>query len=267
MQIVWYAAAFASFTALSFIAAMLGIGGGTLFTPLQVLFGVGMHQAATTSLFLTVLLSISATYVYRGAGRIDWRLAMAMGAASAAGGFSGGFTAEFLSNRALVLLLAASLALAGASMMHPGLGIHRRISCGEGRHIWRREVRDERYAVNLAVVLPLSFLAGALAGLVGIGGGVVMVPIMVLLSGVPMDIAVATSSVLVGVTAIFGLAGHLAGGTWNWDAGLVFALGVVPGAWLGARTMLRVDKRRLRIGFGIFMFVIASVLVLKSSLG
>ena len=163
-----------------------------------------------------------------------------------------------------MIILAASLVIAGAGMLHPGLGLHQRICGGEGRHLWRRRTFfEDEYTVNLAVVLPLAFVAGFAAGLVGIGGGVINVPILVLLSGVPIDVAVATSSMIVGFTAIFGFAGHLVSGQLNWTMIFIFSIGVVPGAWLGARTMLRLDKRRLRLGFGILMFFIAIVLILR----
>lgn len=264
MHLLFYAAVTASLMLIAFAAAMLGIGGGTLFTPLQIFFGIEMHEAAATSLFLSAMLGLCATFVYHRAGKIDWALALVMGGTAAAGGFAGGYLSAFFSEFTLVIILAASLVIAGAGMLHPGLGLHQRICGGGGRHLWRRRTFfEDEYTVNLAVVLPLAFVAGFAAGLVGIGGGVINVPILVLLSGVPIDVAVATSSMIVGFTAIFGFAGHLVSGQLNWTMIFIFSIGVVPGAWLGARTMLRLDKRRLRLGFGILMFFIAIVLILR----
>ena len=266
MGITFYIAMTGCLALIAFAASMLGIGGGTLFTPLQVFFGIDMHEAVATSLVLSATLGFCATFVYRSAGRIDWALALVMGGTAAAGGFTGGYLAAFLSDQTLVIILAASLVIAGAGMLHPGLGIHHHICGGEGRHLWRRQMFEDEYVVNLAIVLPLAFVAGVAAGLVGIGGGVINIPIMVLLSGVPMDIAVATSSPIVGVTALMAFAGHLVSGQPDWPLIIIFSIGVLPGAWLGAHMMLRMDKRMLRIGFGILMFFIAAVIILRQFL-
>ena len=68
MYPLMYAGIAASLAVLALVAALLGIGGGTLYTPLQLFFGIDIHEAATTSLFLIFILSIGATVVYRRAG-------------------------------------------------------------------------------------------------------------------------------------------------------------------------------------------------------
>jgi uncharacterized membrane protein YfcA len=90
---------------------------------------------------------------------------------------------------------------------------------------------------------------------------------MVLLFGIPMDIAVATSGLMVGVTALGGFAGHLAQGHFDWRMALMLAPGVFAGAWLGAHTMLRIDRELLKKIFGIAMFLIASGLIVRMILG
>ena len=73
---------------------------------------------------------------------------------------------------------------------------------------WSRKIGEEVYSVNIIAGLPLSALSGLMAGLLGIGGGVIKIPLMVLLLGVPMKTAVGTSCFMVGVTALFGFWGH-----------------------------------------------------------
>jgi uncharacterized membrane protein YfcA len=132
---------------------------------------------------------------------------------------------------------------------------------------WRRVCCGIEYELNLFAAVPISFAAGLLAGMVGIGGGVLKVPMMVLLFGVPMEVAVATSALMVGVTAMGGFAGHLLQGHFDWRMALVLAPVVFVAAQLGAHTMLRMDKARLRRTFGAAMFLVALAIVVRMVCG
>jgi uncharacterized membrane protein YfcA len=97
--------------------SMLGQGGGALYTPVQVFFGIRFHTAATTSLFLIMVTSLSATLVYRRAGRVDWGLALALEAATALGGLTGGLVSDRFSGTFLSLLFAGFIAFAATFMV------------------------------------------------------------------------------------------------------------------------------------------------------
>ena len=125
----------------------------------------------------------------------------------------------------------------------------------EGRHHkrlrrglfqWQRRVGEQLYQVNLGIGLPLSFLAGLVCGMVGVGGGILKVPLMVLLLGVPLDIAIGSSTLMIGLTAAAGFAGHLASGHWDWRLSLVLAAAVFAGGQIGSRISIRLDKRKLK---------------------
>ena len=264
MHLLAYVGAALALACVAFVASLMGIGGGTLYTPLQVFFGIGIHEAAATSLFLIFILPLSATRVYRKAGKIDWRMALVLECATVAGGISGGFSSQFIPSQLLAVILAAALALASLSMLHPAGNLHPHLTRGDSWYLWHRRCCGEGYVVNLLVALPVSFVAGALSGMVGIGGGVLKVPMMVLLFGVPMDIAIATSGLMVGITAAGGFAGHLAAGHWDWRMSLILAPGVFAGAWFGAHAMLRLNKRMLRKAFGVLMLIVAVALVYKT---
>jgi len=98
--------------------------------------------------------------------------------------------------------------------------------CGErpgGFFRWRRSMGPEPYCVNLALALPIAFVAGVVSGLIGVSGGILKVPMLVLLFGVPMNIAVGSSAFMVGLTAMGGFLGHLAAGHFNWKMALMLA--------------------------------------------
>ncbi len=260
---MWWVLAICMF-AVAVLFSMLGQGGGALYTPLQVWLGVDFHEAATTSLFLIMVTSVAASLVFHKARRIDWPLAIALETVTAAGGFAGGLGSGWLSGTTLSLIFAGVIGTAAVLMIRP---MREREPCpsgGDGLFIWHRTQAQQHYCVDMALALPFSFAAGALSGMVGVGGGLIKVPLMVMVLGVPMDIAVGSSALMVGLTASGGFAGHLVHGHWNWRLSLVLAAAVFVGGQIGSRITVRLDQRTLKTGFGWFLLVIASTMVLEA---
>ncbi len=254
----------AAMFAVALVFSMLGQGGGALYTPLQVWSGIGFHEAATTSLFLIMVTSLSASLVFHKARKIDWPMAIVLESVTALGGFAGGLASGLLSGATLSLLFAGIIASAAVFMIRP---IRKQVPAGPrsgGVFAWRRVLGEQTYSVNLAVALPLSLLAGLASGMVGVGGGLIKVPLMVLVLGIPMDIAVGSSALMVGLTAGGGFAGHLLNGHWDWRVSLVLAAAVFVGGQIGSRITVGLDKARLKRGFGGFLVVIAATMVLKA---
>ncbi len=244
---------------------MLGQGGGTLYTPIQVLLGIDFHVAATTSLFLIMVTSLSATLVFRKAHKVDWPLAIVLESVTASGGFVGGVGSAWLSGQVLSWLFAAVLAFAAVFMIHSYHPPPSKVPHQRKWYHWRRWYDGQTYAVNLLLALPISFLAGMVSGMVGVGGGILKVPLMVLLLGIPMDIAVGTSALMVGITASSGFAGHLVAGHWDWRLSLVLAVAVFLGGQIGARRSLNLNRARMKKIFGWFLLFIATVMVIKNT--
>ena len=246
------------------VFSMLGQGGGALYTPLQVWLGIEFHEAATTSLFLIMVTSLAASLVFHKAKRIDWPLALALETVTTAGGFAGGLGSGWLSGKTLSLMFAAVISVAAVLMIRP---MKEREPCAHGRGgflAWSRTLGEQSYCVNMAIALPLSFLAGGLSGLVGVGGGLLKVPLMVLVLSVPMDIAVGSSALMVGVTASGGFAGHLLHGHWSWKLSLLLAAGAFIGGQIGSHLTVNIDKKKLKVGFGWFLLVVAAAMAFKA---
>lgn len=263
MIFIWYAGLILALSAVAFVSSIMGIGGGVFYTPIQIFFGVNIYEAATTSLFLIIILSAGATSIYRKARKVDWLIAIVFEIFTASGGFAGGFLSNFISAQALTMTLTAVILLAGTSML---LGNAKEsVHYGDGSvwYLWKRKHHGETFTVNMLLAVPLCLVAGALSGMVGVGGGVIKVPMMVVLLGVPVDIAIATSGFMVGITALGGFSGHLVSGHWNWRLCLLLTPGVFLGAQLGARCMLKLNKARLKKAFGIFMLLVAASLLLR----
>lgn len=263
IAVIWYAVLISCLFAAAFFAAIMGVGGGVLYTPLQIFFGIDIHSAAATSLFLIIILSAAATIVYRKAKRIDWSMAVVLVLISIAGGFAGGVGSNFLSSDFLLILLTAVVVFAGINMITRKGTIRSACETQPAWYMWQREVNGESYAINIIIAVPASFLAGAVSGLVGVGGGIIHVPMLVLLFFVPIDVAIATSAFMVGLTALGGFTGHLIAGNWDWRLSLIAAPAVFIGARFGAHHMLKMEKTKLKKIFGVFMFLVAAGLILK----
>ena len=252
--------------AVAVVFSMLGQGGGVLYTPIQVFVGIDFHVAATTSLFLIMMTSVSATLVFRKAKRVDWPLAVVLETVTASGGFVGGLASGRFSGEFLSVFFAGVVAFAAVFMVRDFKMETMCPSAQDGLVYWQRHFGGQSYCVNLIVALPASFVAGAASGLVGVGGGILKVPLMVLLLGIPMDIAVGSSAFMVGLTAAGGFAGHVASGHWDWTTSLILAVAVFAGGQIGARKSLGLDKKKMEKGFGWFLLAIATLMVLKAVL-
>jgi uncharacterized membrane protein YfcA len=103
----------------------------------------------------------------------------------------------------------------------------------------------------------IGLLAGFVSGLLGVGGGIVMVPAFTSWIGMPLRRALGTSLLVIAVLVIPGTIVHALLGNVDWAIFLVLTLGVIPGARLGARIALGVRERTLRLAVGTFLLVVA----------
>lgn len=244
--------------------SMMGQGGGAIYTPLQVWLGVDFHVAATTSLFLIMVTSFSATLTYHNAQQIDWPLALVLEGVTMIGGFSGGYYSALFSGALLSLIFAIVISLIAALMiLDPARFKKERPQLQERGYIWKRELHGQTYHVHLPLAMAACFCAGAFSGLLGIGGGILKVPLMVLLLSVPVEIAVGTSGFMVGLTALAGFSGHLLQGHWDWKMSLILAVIVFIGGQIGSRISVGIEKATLRKGCGWLLLFVALTTLLQ----
>ncbi len=251
------------------LGAVLGTGGGVFLVPILVLaMGQPMHVAVATSLVTVVATSCAVASVNVERGTANMRLGMTLEIATALGALAGGLTAGFLAPRALEGLFAAAL-LPTAAMMWRGRTGHRPAApreTGTGfeaseaeslgalgdRYLDEAEGREVAYRVErLPAGLAISFLAGNLSGLLGIGGGVFKVPALNLLCGVPIKAAAATSNFMIGVTASASAFLYYGRGEVRPSLAAGAVLGALAGSALGAtlnRRIRAVVVRRLFAG-------------------
>jgi uncharacterized membrane protein YfcA len=221
----------------AFAAALFGQGGGVLYTPLQVWNGVDLHTAAPVSLLLILVISLSSTLVFRKAHQVDWSTALILEVPTTLGAFLGGVLSQYVSSRTLGLLLFILLGTAAWFMLRPPKGnLQPRIVSHPSHWIWQHNMNGETYQLDLRLMIPVMLTVGVLTSMVGIGGGALKVPLMVLLFGIPMPIA-----------------------SFNWTAALLLAIPVFIGGQIGSRLSIHLDALHLEKWFGYFILVVAFV--------
>ena len=248
------------------VFSALGQGGGVLYTPIQIFFGIDFHMAAATTLFLIMVSSLSSTLIFRGARRVDWGMAVVLETATMTGAFLGGAVSGYFSASVLTYVFSGVLAFAAGFMVHSVIRGRNCEAATSSFSQWVRETHQGRYCINLFIALPLSLLAGAVSGLVGVAGGVLKVPMLVLLFGVPMEMAVGSSAFMVGLTALGGFAGHIVAGNFDWRLAVALAPGVFIGGQLGARWAVGVAGARMHRIFGYFLILLAVFLVISTAM-
>ncbi len=250
------------------VASVFGQGGGSLYTPVQLWLGIDPHVAAATSLLLIVVTSLSATLVFHRAQHTDWAMCAVLEAPTLVGALGAAFVARVLPGIALVLVLCGLLVVAGLTMsrleLRPARPAPAPDAVGRPWH-WVRRRADETYCLNLLVTTPIMFAIGFATSMVGLGGGILKLPAMVLLFRVPMRIAVGSSALMVGMTAMSGLVGHISVGHLRWGMHLVWAaVAVFCGAQMGSRLSHRLSTRSLQRFFGWFLIVTALVTMART---
>ena len=195
------------------MGALLGIGGGVFLVPFLVLgAGVPFKTAAAVSLTAVIATSSSVAASASKTGRhvINLRLGMVLEVATAAGGLLGGFTAHLLSAATLQFLFALLALAVGIAVFRKAGEQEPRADCDGDIGALGGRYKDENdllvcYRVrHLPTGLLASFVAGNISTLLGVGGGIIKVPVLATWCGVPMRAAAATSAFMIGVTATSG---------------------------------------------------------------
>ncbi len=236
--------------------SLLGLGGGVLIVPLLTLgFGLPLREAVAVSLVSVIVTSSAAAGVYLQRHVANLRLGMVLELFTATGALVGGLIAFLLNEQLLAGLFAALLIYVAITMVRrPAESSSDAVSTPPPAG-FLGTLGGPGYAVhNLPGGMVGSTFAGVVSALLGVGGGIVKVPTMNLVMGVPLRVATATSNLMIGITATAGAVIYLLRGEIDpYVAGPV-ALGVFVGASVGSRTAHRIQVRYLR---WLFVIVLA----------
>ena len=207
-----------SFSALAgLLAGLLGIGGGVILVPLFLwLFHLAgfppeaiVHTAFGTSLCIIVPTAISSTFGHRKRGNVEWHQVFYLAAGGAVGAIIGSSMAALLPGDVLHAAFGGMQILVGLKLLFFHLNL-KPVEQNPGKFL----------------LLLVGFAGGAFSSFFGVGGGVIAVPLMLIILRLPIHLAVGNSSALIVVSALFGTLSYIFYG-FNEVTGIPFSLGYV----------------------------------------
>ena len=268
------------------LAGMFGIGGAVITTPsIRALGATPIHAVGST---VPAILpgSISGAYRYAKSGLVDWRVGLTCGFAGAIFAVAGAAATKLVNAHYLMVLTAVLLGFSGVSIVRsarrsatvslPPAGPEGDVAetlAVPAPHDGRDGAADDGGVtggtgsdveidpadLSIGVLAAVGAGAGALAGLLGVGGGIVMMPAFTGLLKLPIRLAVGSSLVAVAIFSVPALVTHTLLGNIDWHYALPLVVGVVPGAQIGARVTLGTSDVVIRRMFGAFLLVVAVV--------
>jgi uncharacterized protein len=263
--------------------ALLGLGGGILVVPILTLgFGLPFRESVAVSLLAVITTSSAGASVYLRRRVANLRLGMTLELATAIGAIVGGLAAFAVSERLLAAGFAVMLGYTAVMMLRPrtergpgedelpastaGAERPAAMDAPDAAPSYESSLGGPGYTVRrLRAGLSLSLLAGIVSALLGVGGGVVKVPAMHVVMGVPLRVATATSNLMIGVTASASAFLYLARGAVDpYVAGPMIA-GVFLGASAASRIAHRVPVRVLRLLFVAVLGYVALQMALRAA--
>jgi uncharacterized membrane protein YfcA len=246
--------------AVGVLVGLLGIGGGVVLVPAMVyLLHYDQHLAQGTSLFILLPpIGLGALRGYWKSGQVDLRAGIISAVGFLLGGYIGGRVAVPMSSKYLQAVFGCFLMLSAVLLWAK---TRRRPAAGEAK----REEAKQSYARDAGVFVLAGF-CGVAAGMVGIGGGVLLVPLLGLLFGFSQHKAQGTSLVaLIPPTGILAFLAYARAGYISWQSGFLLIPGVFLGGILGAKLARQLNPRVMRQVFAALMFVLGIWQVFSAS--
>lgn len=244
------------------LAALIGLslglmgGGGSILTVPIFVYVLGFDPKLAIAMSLPVVgaTSLIGAASHWKAGNVQLRMAALFGVIAMAGAYAGARLSIFLSGSLQLALLAIVMLIAAVSMFRSARRDSRRvgIAAPEGR------------AIALGLLIPVALGVGLLTGLIGIGGGFLVVPALVLLAHVSMKQAVGTSLIVIAMNSFSGSLGYLGQVQMPWAFMFGFtavaAAGILAGTWL----VRFVSQAALKQGFAVFLLLMGAFILHKN---
>lgn len=254
------------------MGVMLGIGGGIIIVPVLTLgFGMTVQQAAATSLITIIANSTIGTMSNIASGFTNIRLGLLISFAGILGSWAGTSVGIQTGQSTLKLLFGVLCIFVGFLMLRKN-DEKDPLACTQ-KHIESPYYAtyfdastgcDAAYAPErVALVVAIALSAGFVSGLLGIGGGIFMVPAMAVVARMPMKAAVATSTFFLGIVAAAGALVYYRSGFVRTDVAALMVLGVFAGSRFASWKLGRVKDRKIQIFFVIFQICMGIYMILR----
>lgn len=238
---------------LAFVFSMFGQGGGSVYSPLLILLGYAVLISTSTSLVLNLITSVSAGYIFYRNKMIDFKTSFMFVPGIVVGAFAGGLMSKSVNTSLLLWLFVFFLIVLGGRMVYS---------------YWEKANVEEKRPTNLStamyvLIVIFSLVVGVISGLLGVGGGILIVPFMTNVLKYPTKSAAGSSHLIISFSALAGILGHAA--SHRLDIPLIAATGiaVLIGGNLGARFSMRVKPKMIKAGLGLLMWALSAQLLGK----
>ncbi len=260
------------------LAGVLGVGGAVLTTPFIRFLGASPIASVGSTVPAILPGAFSGAIRYHRARLVDWRVACTCGLSGMAFAALGGWVADIVDARWLMVVTALLVMWSGIHLFRAGHGdapiVDDEPVALDGQpglddlgfvDAAAQGPRGSTRRASFPLLVGMGMVAGFLAGLLGIGGGIVLTPGLTLVVRLPVKRAIATSLAAVAMMSTTALATHIALGHVSWRFALPLAAGVVPGVQVGARITIAASDRATRVACGALLMVL-SVIYLVSEL-
>ena len=258
------------------LGAMLGLGGGVFLVPLLVfIFKVPIHLAAGASIIAVIATSSGATVNYVKNNVTNLRLGIFLELATTFGAVTGAFLTTIADESTIRIVFGLVLFYAAITMLYQMRKVDRSWVAKSndklaemfhlnGSYFDVARGQNIRYGVsNTPITFGISYVAGIVSGLLGIGGGGIKVPVMNALGNVPIKAAIATSSFMIGVTAAVSSLVYMSNGFCDVFFTAPVVLGTLIGSFIGARMTNRVKGITLKKVFTVVLAMLASMMIVS----
>lgn len=238
---------------------LIGAGGGFLAVPLLIIvYGFEPRVAVGTSLVLVFFNAVSGSVAYLRQRRVDIRVGSMFTLLTVPGAVLGAFVTGFFESDVFRLFFAAILlSVSMYLVLKPAVEVANPKRGGYASRLVDSRGEEFSYSVSLPQGFLVSFAVGFVSSIFGIGGGIIHVPAMIFLLGIPVHISTATSFFILAFTSLVGSVTHGSLGNVNLEFALLIGVGAVVGAQLGAAISHRVRGTNIERLLGLALIVVA----------
>jgi uncharacterized membrane protein YfcA len=248
------------------LGTLVGAGGGFILTPVLLIAYPRDKPDLITAISLVVVFfnALSGSFAYRKQRRIDYRSGLQFAAAALPGSVAGALVVGLVPTKPFDVIMGVMLAALAALVLSGGERERSPSAVGARtpRSLTDAEGRTYEYAVPMRRGIGYSVFVGFVSSFLGIGGGVIHVPLMVAALGFPVHIATATSHFVLTFMAATGSVTHVLSGTFANGVGLrraaALSVGVIGGAQLGAMLSRRISGKLIKRLLGAALLLIAA---------
>lgn len=240
-----------------FLAVLIGVslgllgGGGSILAVPILVYAVGMaaKPAIAVSLLVVGVTSLIGSLRHWKNANVDLRTAIVFGLVSMAGSYGGGRLAGHLSDRFQLTLFAVMMLGASVSMFRS-----------------KRDESEGAAAVRLPLVMTAAAGVGLLTGVVGVGGGFLIVPALVMFGGLTMKRAVGTSLLVIAMNSASGFLAYAGQVRIDWSYTLIFTALAIAGVFIGSALAQQVSPAQLRRAFAVFLIGVATFVLAQNAM-